>query len=58
MAAPRILIVDDQQAVREELAFALDYEGYKTTEAAEGEDALRQIDEGDVAMVLLDIKKP
>ncbi len=58
MAAPRILIVDDQQAVREELAFALDYEGYKTAEAAEGEDALRQIDDGDVAMVLLDIKMP
>ena len=39
MPAPRILIVDDQRAVREELAFALDYDGYRTLEAADGAEA-------------------
>jgi two-component system nitrogen regulation response regulator NtrX len=58
MQAPRILIVDDQLAIREELAFALDYEGFRTAEAADGEAALAQIDQGDVAVVLLDIKMP
>jgi len=58
MLAPRILIVDDQRAVREELAFALDYEGYRTLEAAEGGAALEAVEAGDIAVVLLDIKMP
>ena len=56
--APRILIVDDQAAIREELAFALGYEGYRTAEARDGDDGLAQLEAGDVAVVLLDIKMP
>jgi len=56
MAAARILIVDDQAAVREELAFALGYEGFETVEAANGTEALAKLDNVDV--VLLDIKMP
>ena len=37
MAAPRILIVDDQAAVREELAFALGYEGFDAWIAKESQ---------------------
>jgi len=50
--------VDDQAAIREELAFALGYEGYRTAEAKDGDDALAQLEAGDVAVVLLDIKMP
>ena len=56
--APKILIVDDQRAVREELAFALGYEGFATAEAADGDAGLAAAKEPQVAMVLLDVKMP
>ncbi len=56
--APRILVVDDERAIREELAYALSYDGYRTEEAVDGEAALRAVEAGDVAVVLLDIKMP
>ena len=58
MAKPRILIVDDQAALREELAYALKYEGYDAVEAANGETALAEIGQGEFHAVLLDIKMP
>ncbi|MEM7201606.1 MAG: sigma-54 dependent transcriptional regulator [Planctomycetota bacterium] len=58
MADPRILIVDDQAAVREELAFALGYEGFATVEAEDGDGCLTQLQESPPAVVLLDIKMP
>ncbi len=56
--APRILIVDDQRAVREELAFALSYQGFRTLEAQDGQQGLAALAQGDIAAVLLDIKMP
>ena len=58
MAGARILIVDDQAAVREELAYALSYEGHDTTEARDGEEALKAAARSDFQVVLLDIKMP
>ncbi len=58
MAGPNILIVDDQAAVREELAYALGYEGFTAIEAADGEAGLEALREHDVSLVLLDIKMP
>ncbi|MBX3461589.1 MAG: sigma-54-dependent Fis family transcriptional regulator [Planctomycetes bacterium] len=58
-AAPaRILIVDDHRAVREELAFALGYDGYETREAADGPTGLELALADDVDLVLLDVKLP
>ena len=54
---PRILIVDDQRAVREELAFALTYEGLQVVEAGDGQAALQALTQ-DIGAVLLDIKMP
>src|SRR5712671_5287635 len=54
--APVILIVDDQRAVREELAFALGYEGLATVECADGAAALQAAQAPEVAAVLLDVK--
>jgi two-component system nitrogen regulation response regulator NtrX len=56
--APLVLIVDDRQAVREELAFALDYEGYRTEEIPDGRAALERVARGDVDAVILDVKMP
>ena len=58
MNAPRILIVDDQAAIREELSYALTHDGYLTTEAQNAEAAFAALGKGDIAMVLLDIKMP
>ena len=55
---PKILIVDDQAAVREELAYALRYEGYEPTEARDGDAALAAVEETAFQVVLLDIKMP
>ncbi|MFO1050867.1 MAG: sigma-54 dependent transcriptional regulator [Planctomycetota bacterium] len=57
-SSPRILIADDQRAVREELAYALGYDGYRTVEAVDGKEALARCEEGDVALCLLDVKMP
>jgi two-component system nitrogen regulation response regulator NtrX len=55
---PTILVVDDQRAIREELVFALGFEGYRCVEAVDGRSCLDAIGGGDVALVLLDIKMP
>ncbi|MEO0480664.1 MAG: sigma-54 dependent transcriptional regulator [Planctomycetota bacterium] len=54
----KILIVDDQRAVREELAYALDFEGFACAEAADGKEALEAAEDPEIALVLLDIKMP
>ncbi len=56
--APRILIVDDERSIREELAYALEFEGFRSVEAPDGRQALELLEGGDVALVLLDIKMP
>ncbi|MBI5851915.1 MAG: sigma-54-dependent Fis family transcriptional regulator [Planctomycetes bacterium] len=56
--APRILIVDDQRAIREEIAYALGFNGYRTLEAVDGKTAIASCEGGDVALVLLDVKMP
>ncbi len=53
-----ILIVDDHRAVREELAFALGYDGWRTVEAADGPEGLARAQDGDIDLVLLDVKLP
>ena len=54
----RILIVDDEAGIRHSLAGILGDEGFETTVAADGEEALRSIS-GDLPdLVLLDIAMP
>ena len=54
----KVLIVDDQRAVREELAFALGFEGYEVAEAQDGREALERVAAGGIDLILLDIKMP
>ncbi len=57
-ASPTILVVDDQQALREELCFSLGYHGFATAEAKDGVAGLQAALQPEVAAVLLDIKMP
>ena len=50
----RILIVEDDQGVRESLARALQYEGYAVEVAADGFEALKSIRADDHDAIVLD----
>ena len=51
----RILIVDDEAFIRENLERILAEDGYRPLSAADGEEALRQVSEAEVDLVLLDL---
>lgn len=53
-----ILIVDDDPHIRELLRFYLQKDGYKTIEAADGQDALQQLEERSVHLAVVDIMMP
>lgn len=55
---PRILIVEDEEAQAEVLRYNLEREGFETTLAADGEDALISIDDQAPDLVLLDWMLP
>jgi two-component system response regulator MprA len=55
----RILVVDDERAVRESLRRALELEGYEIDLAEDGEDALRRLDlEAEPDAMILDVLMP
>jgi DNA-binding NtrC family response regulator len=51
----KILIVDDEAFIRENLERILVEDGYKTFSASNGEDAIRKVSEEEVDLVLLDL---
>jgi two-component system response regulator MprA len=55
---PRILVVDDEPAVRQALARALALERYEIALAADGEQALDLLREGSYEAILLDVMMP
>lgn len=55
---PRILIIDDEKAIRSTLREILEYERYQVDEAANGEEGLRKIEEEEYDAVLCDVKMP
>ncbi len=55
---PRILVIDDEAAIRDSLRMILEYENYEFTGASNGQDGLAQIQRERPDMVLLDIKMP
>jgi CheY-like chemotaxis protein len=54
----RVLVVDDNEALRENLAEALQLEGYEPATAADGAAALRLLAEEEFEAVLLDLVMP
>ena len=55
---PRILVIDDEAAIRDSLRMILEYEHYEFIGAASGPDGLAIIKRDPPDMVLLDIKMP
>jgi DNA-binding NtrC family response regulator len=54
----RILVVDDEDALRTVLSSELAGEGYQVASAADGEEAIKIIDSATFDLILLDIKMP
>jgi len=55
---PRILVIDDEAAIRDSLRMILEYENYEFSGAGSGPDGLSQIRRDPPDMVVLDIKMP
>jgi DNA-binding NtrC family response regulator len=53
-----VLVVDDEQAVRESIAMILEYEKFAVVFAQDGPGALQRIAAGGIDLILLDIKMP
>ena len=58
MERPRVLVVDDEETIREMLAEFLEMEGYLVSTAEDGIAALTQLDTGHFDLVLTDLKMP
>jgi DNA-binding NtrC family response regulator len=56
--AQRILVVDDEQIIRESLSFILKKEGYNVEEAANGKDALMKHEANPFDIIITDIEMP
>ncbi|MFF8310898.1 response regulator transcription factor [Streptomyces lydicus] len=54
----RILIVDDEPAVREALQRSLAFEGYRTEQAVDGLDAVEKVASYDPELIVLDVLMP
>ena len=54
----RILVVDDDEGVRDSIAMTLEYEGYECIFARSGQEGLDKIASECPDLVLLDIKMP
>ena len=58
MSTARVLIVDDDPAIRHAVAMMLEDEGYAVITAANGVEALDRIKESAPGLVLLDLQMP
>jgi two-component system response regulator HydG len=58
MGKARILIVEDDEFVLEQLSDALKDEGYDTIQATNAEGAIKMLERGDVSLVLTDLRLP
>lgn len=57
-AAQQILVVDDDQEIREMVEYALAEEGYDVLTADNGDTALRLLSERTPSLILLDMRMP
>lgn len=55
---PRVLVVDDEPVIRSSLAECLEAEGFDTTVAATGEQAVLAVESGPADLVLCDLQLP
>ncbi len=55
---PRILVIDDEAAIRDSLKMTLEYDGYDVMLAATGEEGVKLVEREAPDLVFLDIKMP
>jgi two-component system nitrogen regulation response regulator NtrX len=55
---PRILVIDDEAAIRDSMRMILEYEGYEFLGAPTGEEGIALVEREAVDLVFLDIKMP
>ena len=55
---PRVLVVDDEEPIRKIVSFQLEKAGYDVSACADGEEALRVVDECEPDLILLDVMMP
>ena len=55
---PKILVVDDDAGVRQAVGRALSFEGYEVEQAADGEEALAQVEQSSPDALVLDLVMP
>lgn len=58
MKTKTVLVVDDSETIRNQVAGALVGAGFDVREAGDGQEGLEQLDENDVALVILDVNMP
>ena len=58
LAEPPILVVDDDDSIRQTVAEILSVEGYPVESASNGEEALARVAEKTPGLVLLDMRMP
>jgi len=54
----RILIAEDEKNIREGLASALELDGHEVATAADGNDAYKRFQKGDIDLVITDLRMP
>ncbi|MEY4437283.1 MAG: hypothetical protein RL100_747 [Actinomycetota bacterium] len=54
----KVLIVEDEQSLREPLVYLLKKEGFETAEAEDGQKAIETFDKGGIDLILLDLMLP
>ena len=54
----KVLVVEDEQSLREPLVYLLKKEGFETIEAADGSEALKYFEKGGIDLILLDLMLP
>ena len=52
-----VLVTDDDQAIRDGIEIYLKNEGYNVIKAADGVEALQKLQENEVHLIILDIKR-
>ena len=57
-SAPRVLVVDDSEVIRELISVNLELEGFEVSTAEDGQDALDRIEQVQPDLVTLDVVMP
>ncbi len=58
MSKGRILVVDDEDNIRDLIVFNLEQQGFETIEAADGIEAIEKVEEKSPDLIILDLMMP